>query len=193
MPEPNATVDPFDSAGVRLPTQGKGYSGTDSATDVAIAAAFGSPVPQNNALPGPQTFVFCDVPFAAGGELIEVEYNMGARADNTNVTPATTLTTLVAVFDSALVPASFILQSSIDSSPNATIALTDFVNLRARTVFEVPDGMVYPLSVALLYFSDGDALIGNNQVVGVNPAPCNFTVQRVPRERVLSMPPQNLI
>lgn len=193
MPEPNATVSPFDSAGVRLPTQGKGYSGTDSATDVAIAAAFGSPVPQNNTVPGPQTFVFVDIPFAAGGELVEVEYNVGVRADNANVTPATTFTTLVGLADSALVPNTFFLQSSIDSSPNATIALTDFVNCRAKTVFEVPDGLTYPLTVFLVYFSDGDALIGENQSVGVNPAPCNFSVQRVPRERVLLMPPQNLI
>jgi hypothetical protein len=194
MPEPNATVDPFDSAGIRLPTQGKGYSGTDSATDVAVAAAFGAPVPVDNAAPGPaKKFIAVDIPFAAEGDVFELRYMMGIRADNTNVTPATTFSTLVGVIDSGV--AGFFIQSSSDSSPNATIALTDFVDLKCDTTFTIPVGvpLVYPLTVFLVYFSDGDALIGQNQVVGVNPPPCSFMVQRVPVERTLSMPPQELI
>lgn len=196
MPEPNATVDPFDSAGIRLPTQGKGYTGTDSATDVAVAAAFGSPVPVDNAAPGPaKRFISVDIPFAAEGDVFELRYQMGIRADNSNVTPATTFSCLVGLADSSLVPQTFFVQASIASSPNATIALTDFVQMGCDTTFTIPVGLtlVYPLTVFLVYFSDGDALIGNNQVVGVNPPPCSFMVQRVPVERTLSMPPQELI
>ena len=76
MPEPNATVSPFDSAGVHLPTEGKGYSGTDSATDVELVAALGAPVPSENA-PGTGV-VSVDIPFAVGGEVIEVEWSCGA-------------------------------------------------------------------------------------------------------------------
>jgi hypothetical protein len=97
------------------------------------------------------------------------------------------------IADSSLVPQQFLLQSGISTSEPLALALTDFAFLTARTAFEVPDGLVYPLSVFLLYFSDGDALIGDNQAVGVNPAPANLLVQRVKRERVLLMPPQNLI
>jgi hypothetical protein len=194
MPEPNATVDPFDSAGIRLPTQGKGYSGTDSATPVTIPAAFGSPVPVDNAAPGPlKKFIAVDIPFAAEGDVFELRYMMGIAPDNTNVTPATTFSTLVGVVDSGV--ASFFIQSSIDNSLNLAIALTDFVDLKCDTTFTIPVGvpLVYPLTVFLVYFSDGDAVIGNNQVVGVAPPPCSFMVQRVPVERVLAMPPQELI
>jgi len=196
MPEPNATVDPFDSAGIRLPTQGKGYSGTDSATDVAIAASFGGAVPVDNAAPGPaKKFIAVDIPFAAEGDVFELRYQMGIRADNSNVTPATTFSALVGLVDSSLVPQTFFVQASISSSPNLAIALTDFVQVGCDTTFTIPVGLVivYPLTVFLSYFSDGDALIGNNQVVGVNPPPCSFMVQRVPIERVLASPPQELI
>jgi hypothetical protein len=193
MPEANATVDPFDSAGVRLPTEGKGYSGTDSATQVAIAASFGVALPANNVLPGPQTFVAVDIPFAAEGEVIELEYGCGFVPDNSNVTPATFVAILPVVFDAASVPFSASLQSGISTSEPVALALTDFPFLTARTAFEVPAGIVFPLTVALLVFADGDALIGDNQTVGINPAPANLLVQRVKRERVLQMPPQNLI
>ena len=193
MPEPNATVAPFDSAGIHLPTEGKGYSGTDSATQVAVAASFGTPLPANNVLPGPQTFVAVDIPFAAGGEVVEIEYGCGFTPDNTNLTPATFVAVLPVVFDSALVPASFFMQSGVSTSEPFALALTDFAFLTARTSFEVPDGLVYPVTVALVVFCDGDALIGDNQNVGVAVAPCNLLVQRVKRERVLLVPPQNLI
>lgn len=193
MPEPNATVDPFDSAGVRLPTQGKGYSGTDSATDVTVGPALGSPVPANNVLPGPQTFVAVDIPFAVGGEVIEIEWSCGFTPDNSNLTPATIVGVSPGVADSALVPFTAFLQSGICTSEPASLGLLEFANLTARTAFEVPDGLTYPLTVFLTYSADGDAIIGNNQVVGLTPQPCNLLVQRVPRERVLQMPPENLI
>lgn len=193
MPEANATVDPFESAGVQLPTQGKGYSGTDSATNVAIGAALGGLVPQNNVLPGPQTFVAVDIPFAAPGEVIEVTWSFGATPDNSNLTPGTLIGAFPGISDSSLVPQTFFLQSGICTSQPAALTLTDFANLMARTCFEVPPGLVYPLTVFLTYSADGDFLIGNNGVVGLTPMPVNFLVQRVTRNRVLELPPVNLI
>src|SRR5262245_1455609 len=104
MPEPNATVNPFDSAGVRLPTEGKGYSGSLSAAQAPAPPAFGSPLPANNVVPGPRTFVSVDIPFAAEGEVLELVYGCGFVPDNTNLTPATFVAIVPGVVDSALVP-----------------------------------------------------------------------------------------
>jgi hypothetical protein len=192
MPEPNATVDPFDSAGIRLPTEGKGYSGTDSATDVTIAAALGGPVPQNNVVPGPQTFVAVDVPFAAGGEVIEIQFSSGFVPDNTNLTPATFGLMLAGIADSSLVPQQFFVLETLGSTTPVALALTDVATIAGQGAFEVPDGLVYPLTVFLVYIADGDAIIGQDQTLGFFPT-CSFRVQRVKRERVLQVPPANLI
>lgn len=194
MPEPNATVDPFDSAGVRLPTEGKGYDGANSATDVKLGPALGGPLPANNVVPGPQTFIQVDIPFAAEGEVIEVEWNCGATPDNTNLNPMTLFGVIPMVVDSSTIPQVFFLQSGVDSSlPGAGVALGDFVSLHGKTAFVVPGGIVYPLTVSLAYTSDGDATYGNNQAVSLSPDPPNLAVQRVKRERVLLVPPNNLI
>jgi hypothetical protein len=192
MPEPNATVSPFDSAGIHLPTEGKGYSGTDSAADVNLVAGFGLPVPQNNVVPGPQTFVQCDIPFAAGGEVIEVEYSSGFFPDNTNLTPATIGLMLVGFADSSLVPQTAFVEESLGSTTPLALALTDVATIAGQAAFEVPDGLVYPLTLFLVYITDGDALIGQSQALGFFPC-CSFRVQRVKRERVLQEPPPNLV
>lgn len=190
MPEPNATVDPFDSAGVRLPTEGKGYSCTDSATDVKLVAALGAPVPSENA-PGTGV-ISVDIPFAAEGEVIECEWGCGIVPDNTNLTPATLFGCIVGIADSATIPFTAFMQSG--SGAVANLTLTDVGDVGGKTAFAVPAGIVYPLTVFLAYSADGDALISSERAVALAGTPAFLKVQRVKRERVLQMPPAtNLI
>ncbi len=189
MGEPNQTVDPFLSAGIRLPTQGIGYDGVDEPTAaLALVLAGGTAaIPRNLAL-DPINVV---IPTAAVGDIIEVRAVGSFASDLTSGTPATFALFGVGFQDSSTVPivnaiANCSNFSPLDNSVNNYDTIFQVVN-----AVEVPPTWVFPVTVFCVYSNDGDMLLYTQGNAGFSGFVLN--VKRYPIGRSIGLPTSVLV
>jgi len=190
MPEPNSTVDPFESAGVRLPTEGVGYasaSGLAAFYTVPASPVIPSPIPNELG-----TALAVLVPFAGVGEILEIESCLPMTQDVAGGPPV--LETLIA--------APFINDSRAVPGPRAWVATGGIMlatlpaviptpaqvqHMQSRVAFQVLATMQFPLLVTIGYVADGAFNTGG--IIGVP----SIKVHRYRRERIVQLPTQDLL
>jgi hypothetical protein len=184
MGEPNQTVDPFLSAGIRLPTQGIGYDGVDELTVPSFSLDLTlTPFLPRNVAGDPIAVV---IPIAAVGDIIEVDATGTLASDLTAVTPATFATIGCAFQDSSTVP----IVNSIANCSNFS-PLDNSVNnydtiYQQRNAVLVPATWVFPVTVFIVAVGDGSALLYTNSNAGFSSF--ILKVKRYPIGRSIGLP-----
>lgn len=179
--EPNATVSPFDSAGVRLPTQGIAYDSSDlEAVKNTLAATAAGFVPHSAINPDNVQVI---IPLAYVGEVIDVE--IAGHVNAAAIGGGTTFSLGVFMTDSGAIPRTWVCQM-LPTTVN--LSTSDVVrNLYAHVGLEVQSALaiVFPLTLFLIYTTDGNVEYnGSNGVMSIR-------AQRVPNGRLLDVGPQS--
>lgn len=177
MAEANATVDPFESAGVVLPTQGVAYAEQvfEAGNPVPIPATAIAYLPRSSIDPTP---IGVTIPHAVEGEVLDIAWNVGMLPDAAGV-PATLGLVAVLIEDAAL---NTYLPEQSTASTILTASGLLFGLASAGIGFAVPPGMVFPITVRMIYLANGDALFGGFAGCAA------LRVRRMKRTNVLQMP-----
>lgn len=190
MGEPNQTVDPFLSAGIRLPTQGVGYDGVDDPINPVIqlaTAIAGAVIPRDQAL-NPMSIT---IPFAAVGDILEVDCTGTFASDLTSGTPATFALFGIAFQDSATIPNTNAIVNCSNFSPlDQSVNNYDTI-YQQRNAVQVPAFWVFPVTMFALYINDGDMLLYTNSNGGFSGFILN--VRRYPVGRSIGLPTALLV
>lgn len=188
--EANATVSPFDSAGVPLPTEGVAYNQT-LITEGTLVLDVNSPnsdaVPIVAApVPGAQDYYTCYIPHAQPGEVLDVEFEMPVIATDP-LTPPDSLVVVSLIADDRVAPSPRIWLPL----NNATVVLfktpDDVYMARLRYAVEVPLEFTGGLTVGAFYTVAGDP--GATVDYNAGATGTGFMkVRRYRRERILTLP-----
>lgn len=190
MPEANQTVDPFLSAGIRLPTQGVGYDGTDEPVVpvLNLATSIGGTVIPRNVAGDPMAVT---IPFAAVGDILEVDATGTFASDLASGTPATFALFGLAFQDSATIPnVNAIVNCSNFSPLDQSVNNYDTI-YQQRNAVQVPAFWVFPVTMFALYINDGDMLLYTNSNGGFSGFILN--VRRFPVGRSIGLPTALLV